>query len=203
MVALHGREDALLDLPRFLRLLRQANDAEIADVRQVSDGEFEVAPHRLEAAQAAAQAAGRPQVPAPREPIVDAPTLESPVPDVETDGRNGQRFGIRFRRGSRGGVRMADVPLIGVVHVDAPDPVLETLAMAAQPPVDEAPAARGRARATRKRAGKPKASPPKAAQAAPAAIEPPPDPAEAPETDGAPPAAPRRRARPRARRKAE
>ena len=122
-------------------------------MRQVSDGEFEVAPHRLEAAQAAAQAAARPQLPAPREPIVDAPTIEAPVPDVETDGRNGQRFGIRFRRGSRGGVRVADVPLIGMVHVDTPDPVLETFEVAAEAPVDEAPA-RPRARASHPEAGR-------------------------------------------------
>src|SRR4051812_31474193 len=45
MVAMHGREDPLLDVGRFGRLLRQANDAEVADVRQVGDNEHEVSPH--------------------------------------------------------------------------------------------------------------------------------------------------------------
>jgi hypothetical protein len=188
MVALHGREDALLDLPRFLRLLRQANDAEIADVRQVSDTEYEVTPHRLEAAQTAA----RSQPPAAREPAVDAtPTVEAPVPSADPDARNGQRFGIRFRRGSRGGVRMADIPLIGMVHADTPEPVLELVEVVAETPDATAPAGRA-ARAPRKRASKPKTSAAKA-------TEPP-----AEEAAGeAPAAAPRRRPRPRAPRKAE
>jgi uncharacterized protein (TIGR00288 family) len=201
MVALHGREDALLGPPRFLRLLRQANDAEIADVRQVSEGEYEVAPHRLDAA----QPAPRSQPPAPKEPTAAAPPPDAAPAEVEADGRNGQRFGIRFRRGSRGAVRMADVPLIGVVHVDAPDPVVEV----AEPVVEAAvttPAGRKRARGVRKRASSPKAKAAKPA-AAPAAAkaEPGPQPvlADATEAEAAPAAAPRRRARPRARRKAE
>jgi hypothetical protein len=201
MVALHGREDALLGPPRFLRLLRQANDAEIADVRQVSEGEYEVAPHRLDAA----QPAPRSQPPAPKEPTAAAPPPDAAPAEVEADGRNGQRFGIRFRRGSRGAVRMADVPLIGVVHVDAPDPVVEV----AEPVVEAAvttPAGRKRARGVRKRASSPKAKAAKPA-AAPAAAkaEPGPQPvlADATAAEEAPAAAPRRRARPRARRKAE
>src|SRR5690606_914108 len=43
MVAMLGREDALLEEARFARLLRQANDAEVADVRKIGDGdEYEV-----------------------------------------------------------------------------------------------------------------------------------------------------------------
>ena len=42
MAALHGREDPLLDPTRFPRLLRQANDAEIADVRKVGEDEYEI-----------------------------------------------------------------------------------------------------------------------------------------------------------------
>ena len=42
MVAMHGREDALLDAGRFPRLLRQANDAEVADVRKVGDDDYEI-----------------------------------------------------------------------------------------------------------------------------------------------------------------
>ena len=46
MAALHGRQDPLLDAPRFARFLRQANDAEVADVRKVGDDEYEISPHR-------------------------------------------------------------------------------------------------------------------------------------------------------------
>ena len=46
MVALHGREDPLLEAARFTRLLRQANDAEIADVRKVGEDDYEVSSHR-------------------------------------------------------------------------------------------------------------------------------------------------------------
>jgi len=43
MAALHGREDPMLDPARFSRLLRQANDAEVADVRKIGDDDYEVA----------------------------------------------------------------------------------------------------------------------------------------------------------------
>ncbi|MGH7517745.1 MAG: NYN domain-containing protein [Gemmatimonadales bacterium] len=198
MVALHGREDALLGLPRFLRLLRQANDAEIADVRQVSEGEYEVAPHRLEAA----QSASRSQPPSPREPVVAAPPADAAPVELEVDGRNGQRFGVRFRRGSRRGVRMADVPLIGVVHVDAPEPVVDVVEPAGEP-AETTPAGRGRARSGRKRASSPKGETAKAAAAAKAEPKAEPVLAEAAEAGEASAAAPRRRARPPARRKAE
>ena len=46
MVAMHGREDPLLDASRFPRLLRQANDAEVADVRKVGDDDYEIALQR-------------------------------------------------------------------------------------------------------------------------------------------------------------
>ncbi|HET8624376.1 MAG TPA: hypothetical protein VFM14_12505, partial [Gemmatimonadales bacterium] len=196
MVALHGREDPLLGMPRFLRLLRQANDAEIADVRQVSDTEFEIAPHHLDATPAA-----RASVPS-AEPAPEIATADSAQLDPDADGRNGQRFGVRFRRGSRGGVRMADVPLIGVVHVDAPEPELELVPMAGdEPPVGtNEPRAAGRARPPRKRASRPRA---KAKAAAPAAPEALPEATAAAPGDDPEPAAPRRRPRPRPRRKAE
>ncbi len=46
MVAMHGREDPLLDTARFPRLLRQANDAEVADVRKVGDDDYEISAQR-------------------------------------------------------------------------------------------------------------------------------------------------------------
>ena len=59
MVAMHGREDPLLDAARFPRLLRQANDAEVADVRKVGDDDYEISG-------AAEPARGFMQLPAPR-----------------------------------------------------------------------------------------------------------------------------------------
>ena len=50
---MHGREDALLEPGRFTRLLRQANDAEVADVRKVGDDDYEITPHRNAAVAAA------------------------------------------------------------------------------------------------------------------------------------------------------
>ncbi len=202
MVALHGREDALLEMPRFLRLLRQANDAEVADVRQVSDTEYEVSPHRLEGAQPAARPPVRQQEP-PAEAQPAAATAPAspapPAPEPEGDGRNGQRFGIRFRRGSRGTLRMTDVPLIGMVNLETPEPALGTSEAAAPNGADPTPPARGRARTGRKRGTKAKSS--AAAPAAePAAGE---LPAVAPGAGDEPKAAPRRRPRSRTRRKAE
>jgi uncharacterized protein (TIGR00288 family) len=192
MVALHGRDDALLGLPRFLRLLRQANDAEVADVRQVSDGEYEVTPHRQEAAPA------RPQQPAAREEVPAVPQLEATVPESDGDGRAGPRFGVRFRRGSRGGVRMAEIPLVGVVRVDTPESAVGVAQPAAPEVAEAAPAGRSRARPARKRAAKAKGGAPKLATPP---TEPSGEAAAAEETE--PATAPRRRPRPRARRKAE
>jgi ribonuclease E len=96
---------------------------------------------------------------------------------------NGQRFGVRFRRGSRGPLRPGEIPLIGVVQIEAPEPVAAT---AVAEPEEEAPASKKPAR---------RRSPRKKAAAAPAT-------AEAPEA--AEGAAPRpRRPRSRAKKKTE
>ena len=42
MAALHGKEDPLLEAERFPRFLRQAHDAEIAEVRKVGETEYEI-----------------------------------------------------------------------------------------------------------------------------------------------------------------
>jgi hypothetical protein len=117
MVAMHGREDALLDAARFPRLLRQANDAEVADVRKVGDDDYEIAPQRQGA---------RPSMPAPREePQETAPGAEpSPEPATAGTRENGQRLGLRFRRGSRGPMRAGEIPLIGVVSME---PAIEAM----------------------------------------------------------------------------
>jgi hypothetical protein len=180
MVALHGREDPLLDAARFPRLLRQANDAEVADVRKVGDDEYEISPHRT-------SGASQPPAP-PREPAAPVPAT-GPERPVAGDGGeavtrdNGQRFGVRFRRGSRAPLRPGEIPLIGVVQIEAPEPATAT---AVAEPEEETPAPKKLAR-TR--------SPRKKAAAAPAT-------AEAPEA--AEGAAPRpRRPRSRAKKKAE
>jgi uncharacterized protein (TIGR00288 family) len=119
MVAMHGREDPLLDGTRFPRLLRQANDAEVADVRKVGDDDYEIS------AQRAPTRPAPPPAPGPEE----APTAQSPT-DVAPDaaGReNGQRAGVRFRRGSRGLTRAGEIPLIGVVRIEPPIEPVESV----------------------------------------------------------------------------
>jgi hypothetical protein len=183
MVALHGREDALLDTGRFQRLLWQANDAEVADVRKVGEDEYEISPHRT---------SGVIQPPAPpREPAsTTTPALE-PAGVAEAGGDaagrdNGQRFGVRFRRGSRAPLRGGEIPLIGVVQIESPEPAVA--AVAAEPLDEEAPLPK---KAVRPRAPRKKASATPATAGVPAG-----DAAESP--------APRpRRPRPRAKKKAE
>jgi len=114
MVAMHGREDALLDVSRFPRLLRQANDAEVADVRKVGDDDYEIT----------AQRTGGMPTTAPAAPAEE--TVGTPAPDMAGEAaaaasrENGQRLGLRFRRGSRSPLRPGEIPLIGVVNIDQP-----------------------------------------------------------------------------------
>jgi uncharacterized protein (TIGR00288 family) len=112
MVAMHGRDDALLDPTRFPRLLRQANDAEVADVRKVGDDDYEIS---------AQGGSGRPALPPPNQmdEAQPAPAASEGAPESTGAGprENGQRLGLRFRRGSRGPTRAADIPLIGVVKI--------------------------------------------------------------------------------------
>jgi hypothetical protein len=115
MSALFGKTDPLLELERFHRFLRQAHDAEVADVRVVGENEYEVSTRpgfRYERSATAAR------------PTTDPVTTESSqAPAVEAlaePAGNGKRAGIRFRRGSRGVMARADVPMVGVVKVDEP-----------------------------------------------------------------------------------
>jgi uncharacterized protein (TIGR00288 family) len=183
MVAMHGREDPLLEAARFPRLLRQANDAEVADVRKVGDDDYEISSQRL-------PARTLPQLAAPREDRApstgseDARLEVAAAPEMASSGNreNGQRFGVRFRRGSRGPLRAGEIPLIGVVQVEPPEPV-----------ASEAAPERPAVEAKRPRARRP---PRKRAAAVPAAA----DPGEAPEAGESSPA---KRPRPRSRKKAE
>jgi hypothetical protein len=157
MAALHGRDDELLGEERFPRLLRQAHDAEIADVNQVGEGAYEVSLHPTEDPRA-------------RSGIPSQPVLALEPPTVREDGTTEPGvavpvaapagFGVRFRRGPRPG-RPADVPLVGVVHLDddvAHVAVAEPEAPVSEPIAPEEPAAkskRPRGRATKKAAAEP------------------------------------------------
>ncbi len=147
MVAMHGREDPLLDVARFPRLLRQANDAEVADVRKVGDDDYEIA------AQRGSSRAALPVSPPPGEEPSPAPTADAaPAETAGGTGReNGQRLGLRFRRGSRAPMRPGEIPLIGVVKIEpAAPPVAEE---PVEPPVEtsEVPKRARPRRAPRKR----------------------------------------------------
>jgi ribonuclease E len=104
--------------------LRQANDAEIADVRKVGDNDYEITGRRVAGAGMAPSMPAPPAAPAAdAEPSSAEPREAEPVretPAAAAARENGQRFGVRFRRGSRGGLRTSEFPLIGVVQIDAP-----------------------------------------------------------------------------------
>lgn len=141
MAALYGREDPLLDPSRFGRLLRQANDAEIADVRQVGEDAYEVsarpgskmrdtqrhAPRETRAPEAAADGSA----PAVAEP---------PVAGAPGNGHARGAATLRFRRGSRSPLRLSDVPLVGMVRMDA-EPKPEVVAEAPAKPAKKEPSA--------------------------------------------------------------
>jgi uncharacterized protein (TIGR00288 family) len=130
MVAMHGREDPLLDASRFPRLLRQANDAEVADVRKVGDDDYEITMQRQPS---------RPMLPAtpreePQEVVPDGEAAAEPATSGTRE--NGQRLGLRFRRGSRGPTRAAEIPLIGVVSIEPPVEPVEPAASAPLVPIE-------------------------------------------------------------------
>jgi uncharacterized protein (TIGR00288 family) len=184
MVAMHGREDPLLDGSRFPRLLRQANDAEVADVRKVGDDDYEITAQR-------APTRALPPLAAPQEPPAGAegpggePAAEAAQPAAR---ENGQRLGLRFRRGSRGPARAAEIPLIGMVSMEQPAEIAEPLEAPQPEPAGDVPVETKPARPRRPRAKRP---------AAPAA-----EPAAGDEGGTAPPTR-AKRPRPRPRKKAE
>jgi uncharacterized protein (TIGR00288 family) len=134
MAALHGKEDPLLDTERFGRFLRQANDAEMADVRKLSDDSFEVSAHKTNLGLARNLAgAGDGAVPA-----ADG-NGSSPSPGIGDTGI--RAAALRFRRGSRAPVRPLELPLVGVVLVDEeprPAPALEPTPVAGEKPAGPA-----------------------------------------------------------------
>jgi hypothetical protein len=152
MVALHGREDPLLASPRFARLLRQANDAEVAEVRKVGDDTYEISlarrpgPPMRPAAAAAA-------TPAAQNGAAAGEPASAPA-SAPASGPAAPRTGIRFRRGSRGPSRPGEIPLIGVVSMDPPvasaepvGPASETGDVVAKPRRSRKASGRGKAKA--------------------------------------------------------
>jgi len=165
LAALHGTEDPLLDPARFGRLLRQANDAEIADVRLIGDDRFEVSPHKADLAM---QMQLRPTGDGTTSPAEAAPTRPATA--------------LRFRGGSRSGSRPPEFPMVGVIDpvtgavinvapalapapaavaapVATPPAAMVTNDIVEQPPTAEAPPARGgRSRSRRGRGGRSKSA---------------------------------------------
>jgi uncharacterized protein (TIGR00288 family) len=132
MAALYGKEDSLLDPSRFDKLLRQANDAEIADVRMVAENQYEISQHKADlafqkraAVEQAAPADGA-TAPAPRLPAA-----------------------LRFRGGSRTGTRPPALQMVGVVDMNG-DAVASSPAPVASAPSVPAPDVKG----TKSRGGK-------------------------------------------------
>jgi uncharacterized protein (TIGR00288 family) len=208
MAALHGRDDPLLDSTRFPRLLRQANDAEIADVRKVGEDDYEISPRRvggMTPPAPSAPAAAASVSAEPKEPAEPAEPAELPVAEPASGVReNGQRFGVRFRRGSRGGLRTGEIPLIGVVQMELPTDAAPVQAAAAEP-VGAAAEETGRKPARPRRAPRKKPARSRsegAATGGAAKAEKPAKPEASAEGSGAAPA-PVKRGRSRAQKKAE
>jgi hypothetical protein len=120
MIASHGREDALLDANRFDRLLRQAHDAELVEVRKVGEDMYDVAP--LGQTSAPPSRYERKPQPASR-PAEGAEALgrsgaEQPPAAVDVPPPPAAPRSLGIRRGSRVGMVKAAVPLVGVISLD-------------------------------------------------------------------------------------
>ncbi|HEY7683412.1 MAG TPA: NYN domain-containing protein [Gemmatimonadales bacterium] len=110
MAALYGKEDPMLTQALFPRLLRQAHDAEVADVRKIAEGEYEILGRGVEMAGAAPAARG---AESDQDQSSVIPTAAPVSQEVGT-----QRGGIRFRRGARVGAPPGVIPMIGVVSLE-------------------------------------------------------------------------------------
>jgi uncharacterized protein (TIGR00288 family) len=144
MAAIHGKDDAMLTAEKFARLLRQANDAEVADVRKIGEDDFEVSLHPTEDPRARAGAGFAMRQAASPAPSNGAEPESSGVP---VESAPAIRYGVRSRPGTRPGMRPSGLQLVGAVSLDdeAPAPAAVTAAAA--------PAKKGRA--TAKKADKP------------------------------------------------
>ena len=129
MAAMHGRDDALLEAGRFPRLLRQANDAEIADVRKIGEDDYEITASPKAPCLRRAGSSGRAE-----EPAVEL----RPAPEAIEAGVPAERWAVRVARtecgpgsasaGAHAGtLRPGEIPLIGVVQVETPAEVVVAL----------------------------------------------------------------------------
>jgi len=100
MAALHGQEDPLLSPERFDKLLRQANDAEIADVRMVAENEYEISPHKADLA------------------LQVRPVAETGGAAEGSTPAARPAAALRFRGGSRSSQRLPEIPMVGVIDLD-------------------------------------------------------------------------------------
>jgi uncharacterized protein (TIGR00288 family) len=149
MVAQNGRDDDLLQPHRFARFLRQAHDAEVADVQKLGDDEYEVSPHAFQGGIRVEPAArAEPALP-PAEPAGTAAAAPAPAEPA------GVRTTLRFRRGSTGpGARTpGSVPMVGVVRMAPSEPAPADAAPAAPDAVTPAGRPRARRPGTRAAAG--------------------------------------------------
>jgi len=137
MAALLGREDALLEVTRFARLLRQAHDAEVADVRRVGEDEYEVMGRGIESAPV---------------PVLAPARAEAAPAAAEAGGGAAPRGGVRSRRGSRLGSGPPAIPMVGIVRLEDETPA---------PPEEPARPKRGRKKAARTDEAAADAAPPK------------------------------------------
>ena len=137
----------MLEATRFARLLRQAHDAEVADVRKVGEDEFEVIGRGIEPAPTAVRSTA---------PVAEAPESNG-APPVAAPSDAASRGGIRFRRGARLPAAPPAIPMVGVVSLDEepqPERPARGRKKAARP--SEAEAAPKEA-APKKKASKPRA----------------------------------------------
>lgn len=104
MASLHGKEDLLLDTARFSMLLRQANDAEVADVRALGGDKFEVSPHKSDLAMHRRPAIG------PAAPVDGVEAVAVAAPER------------RFRGGARAAARPGALQMVGVINLHGDTP---------------------------------------------------------------------------------
>ncbi len=172
MAALHGREDPLLEPTRFPRLLRQANDAEVADVKKTGEDQYDVALTRSGRASLGANGGGGGNGSPDGAKVGSAngsardTTGSSSAALPDADPLAARAAGIRFRRGSRSPSRPPAVPMIGLVDFGkktaAPvESVPEVVAEVATKPEPKAKApARSRGAKKASPAAKPVEAPP-------------------------------------------
>ncbi len=116
MASLYGRQDSLLEPARFARLLRQAHDAEVADVRKVGDNDYEVEGRQGATHPPAVARLALPPSPTPSSDQVRAGAgAAAASPSVPVG--DGPRLGLGFRRGSRMPSTRAEIPLVGVISM--------------------------------------------------------------------------------------